>query len=129
MQMTFTFPGGLRVDGHGTAGTVVTDQGPGATAPSPFALFLASIGACAGYYVLEFCRSRGIPTDGIAVHERTEADADGHVSDVHLDVQLPETFPAKYASAVIRAAEQCTVKKHLERPPAIHLTTVVPAAA
>ena len=43
------------------------------------------------------------------------------MSDVEVTIELPEGFPAKYADAVVRAAEQCTVKKHFEHPPVIRV--------
>ena len=119
MDMTFTLEGGGRVDGHVGPFTVHTDQPPNATAPSPFELFLASIGACAGFYVQAFCSRRGIPTDGIRIAQRNVAAPDGMVQRVELDVELPADFPAQYRDAVIKAAEHCTVKKHLEHPPLI----------
>ena len=63
MEMTIDFPGGARVDAHFADYTVNTDQprpAGEASAPAPFALFLASIGTCAGIYVLGFCKSRNI---------------------------------------------------------------------
>ena len=123
MHMTIDFPGGSRVDAHFGPFTVATDQPPEATAPSPFAMFLASIGTCAGIYVLGFCQQRGLPTEGLRITETTHAAADGMVDRIDLDVQLPADFPDKYREAVVRAADQCTVKKHLLHPPAIEITT------
>jgi ribosomal protein S12 methylthiotransferase accessory factor len=105
--------------------TIATDQPPDATAPTPFTLFLASIGACAAYYVQAFCRQRGIPVDGIRVLQHSEAGANGLVERIDLSVELPPEFPERYRSAVIRSAEQCTVKKHLEHPPEIGIEAVV----
>ena len=63
MEMIIDFPGGARVDAHFGPFTVPTDQ-PSyngmASAPTPFATFLASIGTCAGIYVLGFCQQRGM---------------------------------------------------------------------
>jgi len=67
MEIIIDFPGGSRVDAHFGKFTVPTDQPPAATAPTPFDLFLSSIGTCAGIYVLGFCQQRGLPTDGIQV--------------------------------------------------------------
>ena len=64
MEMIIDFPGGSRVDAHFGPFTVATDQPPVASAPTPFAVFLSSIGTCAGIYVLGFCQQRGIPTEG-----------------------------------------------------------------
>jgi putative redox protein len=128
MEMKINFPGGLRVNACFGSHTVLTDQrtaeGGEDSAPSPFALFLASLGTCTGYYVLRFCRQRGLPTDGIQLTQRTEADPGGKmVSRVVVDIHLPADFPIKYRNAVIKAAEQCTVKKHLECPPQIEVIT------
>ncbi len=37
------------------------------SAPAPFDLLLASIGACAGFYVQTFCRRREIPLESIEI--------------------------------------------------------------
>jgi putative redox protein len=123
MEMIIDFPGGSRVDAHFGPFVVETDQPPEASAPSPFALFLASIGTCAGHYVNEFCRQRGISTEGLRIVERTHPGAHGMVERVEIEVQLPADFPHKYRESVIRAAESCTVKKHLQRPPSIEIST------
>jgi len=34
-------------------------------------------------------------------------------------------FPAKYHDALIRAADQCAVKKHLEHAPSFDVRTVI----
>jgi putative redox protein len=34
-----------------------------------------------------------------------------------MDVDLPAGFPEKYRDAVLRAVDQCAVKRHLARPP------------
>jgi ribosomal protein S12 methylthiotransferase accessory factor len=124
MEMIIDFPGGARVDAHFGPFTVHTDQPPQSSAPTPFATFLASLGTCAGIYVLGFCRQRGLAAEGIKLIQHIESDPrTGMVARVSLDIQLPPDFPAKYKSAVIRAAEQCAVKKHFEHPPQIEVST------
>ncbi len=133
MEMEITFPGGARVDANFGGMTVKTDQpvqgGGQGSAPTPFATFLASIGTCAGIYVLGFCQQRGIPTSGIKIVQRMHSDrATGLVGQIDLEIQLPPDFPEKYKTAVIRSAEQCAVKKHLEHPPTFNVTTSTTAA-
>jgi ribosomal protein S12 methylthiotransferase accessory factor len=130
MQMVIDFPGGARVDAHFGPFTLRTDQpasgGGDGTAPTPFATFLASIGTCAGIYVLGFCRQRGLPTDGIRLVQSLDVDPySGMVREVRLVVELPPDFPEKYRPAVIRSVEQCAVKKHLEQPPVFNVSTRV----
>ena len=131
MQIDVDFPGGVCVDAHFGPYTVHTDQSEGeggeGSAPSPFDLFLSSTAACAGYYVLKFCQARSIPTEHVHLVQRLEVDpASGHVTKILIEIQLPRGFPEKYRTAVMRAAERCTVKKHLEQPPAFEIVTTRP---
>jgi len=124
MEMIIDFPGGSRVDAHFGQHTVQTDQPPVASAPTPFAVFLSSIGTCAGIYVLGFCQQRGIPTDGIRIIQRMNSNPISHMIDkIDLEIQVPNDFPDKYRDSLIRSAELCAVKKHLEHPPTFDITT------
>ncbi len=124
MNMILDFPGGAKVNANFGPFTVPTDQPPYASAPTPFATFLASIGTCAGIYVLGFCNQRGISTEGVRIEQSLEVNRmTGMVSKVKLDIQLPPEFPEKYRQAVVRAADQCAVKKHFENPPQFDVFT------
>lgn len=132
MEMTITFPGGARVDAQLGPNVVRTDQpregGGEGLAPTPFGTFLASIGTCAGIYVLGFCRQRGLSTEGIRLTQRMEADpATGLIGRIGIQIHVPPDFPEKYHAALVRAADQCAVKKHLEHPPTFDVRTVVGA--
>jgi len=127
MEMEITFPGGARVDASFGPFVVQTDQPPAGggegSAPTPFALFLASFGTCAGIYVLGFLRQRALATEGVRLIQRARRNpATGMTDQVEIEILLPADFPEKYREAVVRAAEQCAVKKHLEQPPAILVT-------
>ena len=124
MEMTIDFPGGSKVDAHFGAFTVHTDQPPYSSAPTPFNTFLASLGTCAGIYVLGFCQQRGLPTEGLRIIQRMYTDAQtGMVGKIDLEIQVPPEFPEKYIPAMERAAELCAVKKHIETPPEFDIFT------
>lgn len=128
MEMIIDFPGGARVDAHFGTFTVQTDQPPmgggEGSAPTPFSIFLASIGTCAGIYVLGFCKQRGLSTEGIRIVERIHrSPVSGLVEKIDLEIQVPPEFPQKYYESLIRSAELCAVKKHLEHPPQFEVTT------
>jgi putative redox protein len=126
MEMVIDFPGGSRVDAHFGDFIVTTDQPPIASAPSPFEIFLASIGTCAGIYILGFCQSRHLPAEGISIVEHINHNhITGMVETIGLEIQVPPGFPEKYLDSLIRSAELCAVKKHLEKPPRIEITTAV----
>jgi putative redox protein len=133
MEMMIDFPGGARVNAHFGRFTVCTDQpseaGGDGSAPTPFDIFLASLGTCAGIYVLGFCRERSLPTQGIRLIQRVGINPKTKLADkISLNIQLPLDFPDKYRPAVIRAAGQCKVKKHFEHPPDIEVKTSVAEA-
>ncbi len=127
MDMQIRFPGGKKVEALYDDMTVLTDQpvidGGSGSAPSPFELFLTSIGTCTGYYVLSFCQKNNIPTEQIKLIARFLRNPTTHlVENIHIDIQVPKEFPEKYKNAVIKAAGVCSVKRHLEHPPQITLT-------
>jgi putative redox protein len=125
MEMIIDFPGGSRVDAHFEGFNVATDQPPDPSAPSPFEYFLASIGTCAGIYIVGFCRQRNIPTDHIRIVERiNHSQSSGMVEDIGLEIQVPQEFPERYRAALVNAAELCAVKKHLEKPPSFNILVV-----
>lgn len=134
MAMDISFPGGVAVSARLGEITIRTDQpsaaGGTGTDPSPFDLFLASIGTCAGYYAVRFCRERQIPTEGLSLRMDWERDPESKlVSRISVAMTLPPGFPEKYRDAIVRAADQCTVKKHLAAPPAIVVTADALAAS
>jgi len=122
MDMIITFPGGYKVNAIYKGFTIETDQpredGGDGTAPEPFSLFLASIGTCAGVYVLRFFHTRKIPTDGLQIKLKTEWDSEKRMlSKIILELHLPPHFPKKYISAVKSAVDVCAVKRHILNPP------------
>jgi ribosomal protein S12 methylthiotransferase accessory factor len=132
MDITITFPGGKKVNAEVNGMIIPTDQpklqGGDNSAPSPFAHFLASIGTCAGIYVLSFCQERKIPTDRITITERLEystEDGKSKLSTIVLDINVPQDFPEKYRNALIKVADQCAVKKAMMNPPRFEIKTVV----
>jgi len=136
MDMIIDFPQGLRVDAHLGEQVISTDQpvraGGSGSAPAPFALFLASIGTCAGIYVLSFCRQRGLSTEDIRIVQKMESDPfSGTIRNISLEIQVPPDFPQKYHDALVRSANQCAVKKHLENPPKflVHTRITEPVAS
>jgi len=127
MDMEINFPGGKKVNAEYKGFTIKTDQstreGGDASAPEPFTLFLASIGTCAGIYVLNFCQNRNIPSDEIKIFLKLKKNKDTHmIENIIFDINLPKSFPDSYLKAMIRAINLCTVKKHLDKPPKLEIS-------
>ena len=127
MEMEISFPGGKKIDAGFKGFTVHTDQprdeGGDGSAPQPYDLFVASLATCAGVYILYFCDKRKIPVDGLRIAVQADKNDKTHLFEtIQLRVKLPRGFPEKYRSAVIRAAEKCSVKRSLASPPQIEVT-------
>ncbi len=128
-MMEITFPGGVKVNAQYQGFEIASDQpeinGGENSAPAPSDFFLASLGTCAGFFALRFCQQRELSTDGLRMQLTTEHNAETKRFDrVKITMQLPKDFPEKYRKAIIRATDQCAVKKALIDPPKIELITL-----
>ena len=137
MDIKIVLAGGKKVNAiyedGGKSIEIKTDQpkhlGGDGSAPSPFDIFLASIGTCTAMTVLSFCHERGIPTDGLKLIQHSERDGkSGLVGKITTEIQLPSGFPERYKEAVERAAGLCTVKKNIQVPSTFELYTSTGAA-
>jgi len=127
-MIEITFDGGKVITAHSHGHIIKTDQpvnsGGENSAPSPFELFLASIGTCAGIYVKSFCDNRKIPAENIKIIQTTEYDKEtGLPTNIKIDIQLPSDFPEKYKSSVVNVAGICKVKKSIKNPPEFQIIT------
>lgn len=121
-RLEVLFPGGKRVDVQVGGFVINTDQGVKAggeaAAPEPFALFLASMAACAGIYALNFCASRNLPAEGLGLSmdwtREPQAPATARAT---LRLRLPDGFPQQYRDSIVRAMDLCAVKKNIVNPP------------
>ena len=126
-EIEVRFPGDVSVEAAVRGFVISTDQpeksGGANSAPSPFELFTSSIATCAGYFAVKFCRSRKIDTTGMSLKMSYEWDNDQkRYPKMSIDLNLPDGFPEKYRGAIIKAMDQCVVKKHILEPPEFEIT-------
>jgi putative redox protein len=126
--MEITFDGGKIITAHVNGHKIITDRpidaGGANSAPSPFELFLASIGTCAGIHVKTFCDNRNISTDKIKVIQTEQYDElTGLPTHINIDIQLPVDFPEKYKKAIIALVNFCRVKEEIVNPPKFTVIT------
>ncbi len=130
MEMTISFPGGKKIYADYNGFVVGTDyaknDGGEESAPTPYSLFIASIGTCAGAYILDFCHERGIDPSGIKLQLQCERNEKTHLAElINLHIDLPLAFPVKYKAAVIKTANLCTVKRNILEPPKFSITAKI----
>ena len=133
-DLIITLDGKRRVTAHVGGHQIHTDQpvsnGGENSAPSPFDLVLASLGACAGIFVQGFCATRGIDTSGIRIYEWPRYDARGILKSVEMAIDLPTGFPVRCHEPLLRVVEQCSVKRAIAaKPEFLVRISATPAAA
>jgi putative redox protein len=118
MAIDIYFDGNKKVNADIDGFTVKTDQparaGGDNSAPTPFNLFLASLGTCAGIYIKGFCDQRGIASAEIRITmDYTYDQVQKTIAKFIMNVHVPADFPEQYEAAVIKSAALCAVKRHL----------------
>jgi ribosomal protein S12 methylthiotransferase accessory factor len=127
--LEISFPGGKKVDIKVGDFIINTDQSPKrggeASAPEPFDLFLASMASCAGIFALGFCHSRSIPTNGLHMEMDWEKDNQPpHAAKVIYRLTLPDGFPSKYRSSIVKAINLCSVKHYIHNAPEFSIEVI-----
>lgn len=122
-EMIVRLVGGKQINVDYAGFEIPTDQHPDnggeGAAPEPFDLFLAAVGSCAGAYIASFCMARNLPVEGIRIVETWTRDDQKRMAAIDLAIELPDDFPERYRAAVVRASEQCSIKKMLAAPPEV----------
>jgi putative redox protein len=118
-EIVITLPKNRRVDAQVNQHVVHTDQpienGGENLFPSPFDLFLASLGTCAGIFIQGFCAKRNIDPSGIRLVQKMLQNEAGELGEVQLWIEVPPEFPEQYKNALIQVVEGCSVKKAITR--------------
>ena len=131
MELTVSLNGGKCVSAQVGNHIIKTDQptrhGGEDSAPAPFELFMASIGCCAGFFVQEYCASKGVSTEGISISLKTQKNEHGEISGFITCINIPNNLPNKYHSILKNVAKQCTVKKAIMNGPEFVIETAVAA--
>ncbi len=129
MEITISFPENQQVSVNVGGFEILTDQpkkyGGDDKAPSPYSLFLASLAACGGYYLLKFCEARNIDHKKIKMKMNYQwEDKESGSPFFEIKIELPSDFDDKYIVPLQKSVEQCTVKKAIQSSPIFKVTTI-----
>ncbi len=124
-RLTATYEGGtafrMECRGHQAYVDQPTDSGGDDSAMTPPELFAASLAACVGHYVANYCNQAGISAEGLQVScDWGTADRPRRIGEVAIRVTLPG-MPASRRKAVERVASSCLLHATLEHPPQMSL--------
>lgn len=111
----------FKVRDHNIVSDMPSNEGGNDEGPSPTELLVGAVGTCIGMAVARYCQT--ISCEGeIAVYLTFQlADHPKRVSNIVIDLELPENFPARKISAIHRVIDACPVHGTLMNPPQIDI--------
>ncbi len=130
MQSSTLYLGGKKFSTQIGAHQILTDQpaesGGENQAPTPPDLLLASLGACAAHYAMEYLSSRSLSTEGLHV----QVFAEKTPRPVHLDnfriVVETQPLDEKHLHGLQRAVDACLIHRTLHAHPKVEIEFSTP---
>lgn len=96
------------------------DVGGDDTAPTPTELFVASLASCVAFYARRYLARHALPTAGLIVTaDYTLGERPARVTEIRVDIRLPDGVPEQRRDALLAVASHCTVHNTLTDPPQI----------
>jgi putative redox protein len=88
------------------------------TAPTPTELLVASLASCVAFYARRYLARHHLPTARLTViADYTLEPRPARVTDIRVDIQVPDGIPAERLDALLAVASHCTVHNTLADPP------------
>ena len=95
---------------------------------TPPELMLASLGACAGYYAVDYLKRSKIPLEGIGVRTTAEkVPGPPRLDHIHIELECPGLVEERHQKGILDAVRKCLIHNTLLHTPKIEVNLVVPA--
>ena len=97
------------------------------TGMTPPELMLASLASCAGYYAVEYLKTRGLAETGVRVTVAADKLKNpARLSDFTIRVHCPVALSEEQTLGLTRSVEHCLIHNTLLNPPSITLAIEQP---
>jgi putative redox protein len=97
---------------------------------TPPELFLASLGACAGFYAAQYLRKHKLAQEGTVVRVTAEKAKDpARLDNFCIYIELPETLSETHSAGVEAAVHHCLIHNTLLHPPKVSIDVRSPVIA
>jgi putative redox protein len=104
-----------------------TSQGGADAGPTPPELLLASLGACAGHYAVEYLRTRSLPVIGLEIQVSADKGAQpARLISFRVAISLPEEIEERHQQGLLRAVNACLIHATLKAGPSVEVELLVP---
>jgi putative redox protein len=124
MEATIRYLDGMRFEAAARGHAVISDQPASIsgtdTAMTPSEFLAASLGTCAGFYAVQYLRTRGLSAEGLTVSVSAQKEkAPARWSAFRIEIQVPGLGDEKHKEGLVRAAKACLIHNTLLNPPVI----------
>ncbi len=93
-------------------------------------LLLASLGACAAYYGLQFLKTHNLAQTGVEVSVTAEKlSQPARLGNFHVQVMSPVPLSAEQTEGIMRSVQRCLIHNTLLSPPEIRVELTISTAA
>jgi putative redox protein len=104
--------------------TITVDQphadGGEDTAPTPTEPLVASLASCVAFYARRYLARHQLPTTDLTVTaDYTLGSHPARVTDIRIDIQLPDTVPVERLDALLAVTRHCAVQNTLADAPKV----------
>jgi len=107
--------------GHRVICDQPADNGGSDSGMSPPEFLLASLATCAGYYAVQYLKTRGLSSEGVAVRVTAEkATQPARLSSFRIEVTTPG-LDERHQSGVLRSVKSCLIHNTLLGAPHIDI--------
>jgi putative redox protein len=97
---------------------------------SPPELLLASVGACAGYYAVQYLKSNRLPLEGLQIRVKAEKVArPARLDEFTIELLYPSEPSANHRAGVLESVRKCLIHNTLLNPPKIDVRIEASGAA
>jgi putative redox protein len=93
------------------------------TAPTPTELLVASLASCVAFQARRYLSRHQLPTTDLAVTaDYTLGSHPARLTDIRIDIELPDAVPVERLDALLAVTRHCTVHNTLADAPTVTVT-------
>lgn len=134
METTVEYCGGVKFEASARGHRVVCDQpldnGGADAGMSPPEFMLVSLGTCAGFYAVQYLKTRGLPADGVKVQVHADkVPGPARLDSFRVEVTVPGLEDERHREGVLRAVKTCLIHATLLNTPSMHFSVNAKVAA
>jgi len=110
--------------GHKVVIDLPKDFGGGDEGPTPPELFIDALGSCIGVYVVGYCKSTGLDTEGLTIKidwEKELKEKPYYIKKIDVKIDLPNAEIGPRKEALLNIAYSCLIHQTIKNQPVIHI--------